>query len=49
MDLCQLVDNVSFNMQNIYVMLLDLPSIYGFIILQDIIIQKVHKSNFKKG
>jgi len=37
------------NMHNIYVTLLCLRSLNGLVILQDIIIQDIHKANFLKG
>ncbi len=48
-DLRQPLDNMRLNMHNIYVTLLCLQSIYGFIILQNIIIQDICNANFKKG
>jgi hypothetical protein len=48
-DLCQPPNNVQLNMHNIYVTLSCLPSLNGFVILQNITIQDICKVNFKKG
>jgi hypothetical protein len=47
-DLRQPLDNVHLNMHNIYVTLLCLQSIDGLIILQNITIQDICKTEFKK-
>jgi hypothetical protein len=41
-------NNVHLNMHNIYITLSDLQSIDGLIILQNIIMQDINKTNFKK-
>jgi hypothetical protein len=48
-NLYQPLDNVQLNMHNVYVMLPRLHSINGLIIIQDITIQDINITEFKKG